>query len=44
MNGQELTSDEFLEFAGCVMIANSVSGIDDHPPMPYPKSEIGLGE
>jgi len=39
MAGQEITGDDFVELAGTVMIANSVKGIDDQPPMPYPFPE-----
>ena len=39
MAGRQLTSDEFVAFAGAVMIANSVKDIDAEPPLPMPSSD-----
>jgi hypothetical protein len=40
MTGDEITEKEFEELMGTVMIANSVKGIDDQPPPPYPFADL----
>ena len=34
-----ITPNELEEFAGSIMIVNSVPGIDDQPPLPYPDGQ-----